>query len=878
MEAKMKLGTVSVSVEAGGQVVIDTGNASYDIDTFYSYPGASVGANTANQLSSAAGSEAGWSPQIAEIAPTTIEVTANGNSYSLLRRIQLLPDANGFQIEFEDRLTNLRAKPTGVFVHYALVAPRPFVSDSFASGGAENPTMFLNAGKETLGLLVQDDVSRVHWGGSINKNEADFQIGFPTPYSLGTATFTANPGSGTTLVLNGTTVSFVTSGATGNQVNIGVTLAATLASLAIFLNASNDANISQSTYSVAGDVLTIIDKTTGTAANSFTLSTTVAGCTLSGSALSGTVACIALDVGKSYSIRWRLYILPGRFDYFDFINGVRSEWKSNFTIEGPFEFLDATSPVLQTKQGLTAYLKRKRLGLVGLGPSLDYNPGSLGDVVPRSEYKSIMQKAISELKAVDPTIKCLGCIETDWVTIDPAVLAQNIGFSSTNWTPQIYQNLLSSILSRIPAGFGDGVGLTSAETAIIDQANLPWKDSVWRDLNGNLDMEVYKPAAKWLTTLRVYPKGSRGAGNYQYRFLLENQIKFLLDEIGFDGFYIDDFSQSWGSPSTSFHTFTGWDGLSAYIDQTSAEIVALYIDMGLAGRHARQEICEYALKNEKAVVANSYPASAPEQSLTINRFMETEYVFSGREDPFAVPLGQEPRMIPYLLRSSLASPIGLGIQPGARVSFFGSKISVDGESVNDGETLTLVIGGHTLATSSDSFQSWNVSGGVSVSGSTPATPLTVSGYGSVRENSPAPPPPPDDPSTTDEAQRVMRAVMVLLRHGMIYYHYGLTEIPETGQGSGEYGPINHMFPLTPVAIHKGWIEGKERIIAAIHGTYVLFPPKPNVQPRVLCFDIWGRPITVPVIVSPVRTTGGPAWEVGVRIKDWAEFAIIEYDS
>jgi hypothetical protein len=39
-------------------------------------------------------------------------------------------------------------------------------------------------------------------------------------------------------------------------------------------------------------------------------------------------------------------------------------------------------------------------------------------------------------------------------------------------------------------------------------------------------------------------------------------------------------------------------------------------------------------------------------------------------------------------------------------------------------------------------------------------------------------------------------------------------------GSGEYGPINHMFPLTPIALHKGWIAAKERTMTAIHGTYV----------------------------------------------------------
>ena len=134
----MRLGILSIAVEPGGRVMIDTGTASYKIDTFYSYPGAAVSASTANQLSSGlAGSEAGWRPQITEIPPATIEVAATGMAYSLLRRIQLLRNEHSYQIEFEDRLTNLRATPTGIFVHYALIAPQPFETDSVVPGGAE---------------------------------------------------------------------------------------------------------------------------------------------------------------------------------------------------------------------------------------------------------------------------------------------------------------------------------------------------------------------------------------------------------------------------------------------------------------------------------------------------------------------------------------------------------------------------------------------------------------------------------------------------------------------------------------------------------------------------------------------------------------------
>jgi hypothetical protein len=787
----VKLGAVSVTVEPGGQVVIDTGNASYNINTFYSYPGAAVSAATANQLSSGTGgSESGWSPQITQIAATTIEVAAKGMSYSLRRRIHLIQDEQTYQIEFEDRLTNLRAGPTGVFVHYALIAPQSFEPDSVTpGGGAENPTMFLDAGKDQLGILVQDDVSRVRWGGSINNNGADFQVGFAPSSTL--------------------------------------------------------------------------------------------------------VSCIALDVDASYSVHWRLYVLPPHSDYFDLVNRVRSEWKTNFTIDGPFQFFDLTgdAPILQNPQELAAYLKRKRLRVVGLTSLLDYIPfGSFPNVLLRSDYKSRMQIAINALRTADPTIKCLGCIETDWVIIDPDILAQNIGFSSNNWTPQIYQTLVSSILNpnRTPpvtvGSDGTSVFTLPNETAIIQNAKLPWADSLWLQ-NGQLELYLFG-SSPTLTVMRVFPGILRGVANYQRQFLLDNQIKFLLNDVGFDGFYIDDFSQSWGSPTTSFHTYTGWDGISADIDSSTSEIASpngFYVDMGLAGRAARREICEYAIKNGKIVVANTYPASAPEQPLTTNRFIETENVFSGKNDPFAIPLGEEPVLNPYLLISSLASPIGLGINPGARVSFFGSDITIDGVSVNNGETLTLVIGDHNLATTSGNFQSWNVSQpvagkGVAVGGSTPKTTLTVTGNGSVSENAPAPPAPPDDLSTTDIAQRVMRAVVDLLRHGMVYYYYGLRDIAATGPGSGEYGPINHMFPLTPIALHKGWIEGKERTITVIHGTYLSVPPWPNARPRVHCFDIWGRPITAPVKVSAVQTPRGPAWEVDVHIKDWAEFAIIDYES
>ena len=63
------------------------------------------------------------------------------------------------------------------------------------------------------------------------------------------------------------------------------------------------------------------------------------------------------------------------------------------------------------------------------------------------------------------------------------------------------------------------------------------------------------------------------------------------------------------------------------------------------------------------------------------------------------------------------------------------------------------------------------------------------------------------------AKGFMKGIITLLRNGLLYYHYD-PDIPETGEGSGQYGPINHMFPITPLELGEGFIIGKERIVAA----------------------------------------------------------------
>ena len=105
--------------------------------------------------------------------------------------------------------------------------------------------------------------------------------------ATGTVTFTGQPTAAQIITIGGTVVTFVASGAVGNQVNIGGTLALTLTALQTLLAGSSDTNIVKASYSVTTTALTVTYKTLGTSGNSFTIATNVTGATPSGATLSG---------------------------------------------------------------------------------------------------------------------------------------------------------------------------------------------------------------------------------------------------------------------------------------------------------------------------------------------------------------------------------------------------------------------------------------------------------------------------------------------------------------------------------------------------------------------------------------------------------------
>jgi hypothetical protein len=120
------------------------------------------------------------------------------------------------------------------------------------------------------------------------------------------------------------------------------------------------------------------------------------------------------------------------------------------------------------------------------------------------------------------------------------------------------------------------------------------------------------------------------------------------------------------------------------------------------------------------------------------------------------------------------------------------------------------------------------------------------------------------------SEGLMLGLIAYLRQGLLYYHYTYPDLPETGPGSGEYGPVNHMFPFTPVALHEGWIEGRERILTCVSGDYTW---KHSAKPAVRLFGLDGREKTNRARIK--RSASG--WNINLPLMDWAEIAVISED-
>lgn len=167
-----------------------------------------------------------------------------------------------------------------------------FTPGNAETNGANLVLPAAHAVANVQGEIHDDDIYIDSWGAWLTDAPvATFPPPDGDPLSAepasGQIIFSREPGIGSTLTFDGTTVTFVSGTPTGSQVQLGGNLDITLNRLLDFLSNSADVHINDNNYSLVGGTLLIIQKAAGAAGNGYQLRSTVTGSSLSGSHLTG---------------------------------------------------------------------------------------------------------------------------------------------------------------------------------------------------------------------------------------------------------------------------------------------------------------------------------------------------------------------------------------------------------------------------------------------------------------------------------------------------------------------------------------------------------------------------------------------------------------
>ena len=479
------------------------------------------------------------------------------------------------------------------------------------------------------------------------------------------------------------------------------------------------------------------------------------------SAPMGTIALgsrhFGLPKGATYTTAFSIYPTSG--GHFDFINQVRADWNvPQVTIPGPTACIRVASwssakyreEWAPHPEKFRAFLARKNIKVFMVCPWYRYWDGF---DFSEEAFKKTCRDAMKTIKAVDPEAKCLACLETYYYFEPRSILKDTVPQAWKEW-------------SKMPYEFG----LPAAATAVLDKT--AWRDSVWRNPQQNIMASRGDPGpdVNYKTPplcLLVYPE----LGNHFFKLRMK-EIDYLLDEVGFDGVYMDMFGYGQN------YSYDKWDGHTVDIS-ADGEVTRKYSHLALVTAEARRVWLERIVAKGKIALVN-----------------------------FGQPNTKALQRVPYL---SFVEGAGIGHRD--------LESPIPDSSGAAGCQLT--------------------------------TPIALAAGGDKR------------------ADKALARVRAFLRYGVVYYHYySHTMFPEQGEGSGEYGPINHMFPITPVRLGRGFIVGKERIVTTVSCNFLWKQAK---RPRILLFDAVGR--DKKHTLTAHRTDEG--WRIEIKLDDWKDIAVIE---
>ena len=342
----------------------------------------------------------------------------------------------------------------------------------------------------------------------------------------------------------------------------------------------------------------------------------------------GSVGCGAKP-NDTIEREFAIYPLAGG-DYFDFINQVRRDWGINkFTIPGTLAF----SPRGQQPD------KPNKLAVIKPWFEFCYygnNSDLDGALMSRQEFTAKAQKQLKQLRSKRADVRVFASIENNLVPFD---------CRQYDWARQIRQKGVKE--ARNAEGIRYGQFLSKELTEKLD-AVTPLKDSIIRSADGRAMIDNMYPSTP-VINLMVQPE----LGNSRYKQMIE-QIDFLMDKVGVDSIYIDQFQP---------YTIGGfsenrWDGRTVELAKDGS-IQRYRYSYALTGATARAAIIKHITDKGGLVLTNGQSMSKEEQGLFRLAFQEME---NDSVNPMLF-IDECPPEFRWQSVSHLGCPVALGIRP-----------------------------------------------------------------------------------------------------------------------------------------------------------------------------------------------------------------------
>ena len=285
-----------------------------------------------------------------------------------------------------------------------------------------------------------------------------------------------------------------------------------------------------------------------------------------------------LEPGASYEVRWSIYPLPAS-DYFDFVNAVRRNWGTNFTVPGPFAF--APHPTVERGQtpDLKAWLTNGAMRIVCLEipmPEPAVLSHGLAFLRETAEQERLRDQAV-RLRAAVPGTKVLQYLHVYITRLDEAVAtyadARHLG--------------------------PDGTQLQYAAGA--------WKPTFW----------LFLPT----------PTNSYGRE-------MNKTFDLVLGRLGCDGVYWDELAYS--AKEIAYRLSDGHSGMPDVKTQTVQERIAL---TPLYCQAYQVQQARRVLQAGKMLIGNGQPVTATMTRLHFPRFVEAWQPASLRNAHLYCPVG-----------------------------------------------------------------------------------------------------------------------------------------------------------------------------------------------------------------------------------------------